>query len=206
MAKSILCIASIALLATTVSCSTAPRVPPPIVEDGILFVTDGLSPKWEELTHKLIPVQINKMAKAQNRISKNARTELIVSESGAKPKYRLVLKFFSQDKEVTGSKSSGSAGGGAYGGAVIVGGSSKTKIKSQYTIEAEANLIDQSGKNVWRWAGYSEDENADDAVKQLGEKIAIDLGKRGFLDLSRYTISPRDENRKSYFPPPQAVP
>lgn len=159
--------------------SGQPKVAEPTIEPVILFSAEGLSPKWDELTREIIPKRINRRAK----------TKLVAYEDIAAPKYKLVLRFVNREKEIVGSKGTGAAMAGPVtpSGPQMLGvAGSKSKIKTKTTVEAEASMRDPKGQIVWKWVGYGEDEDENNAVEQLGDKMGADLAKRGFLDLSRY--------------------
>lgn len=156
--------------------SQQPKVAYLEIEPAILFVAEGLSPKWNELTREIIPKRVNRVANAN----------LVSYQSITAPKYKLVLRFVNADKEITGTTSRGIGVVGPLGSGLLGVGGSKSKVKTLTTLEAEASLIDQKGQSVWKWVGYGEDKDADDAVEQLGDKMGADLAKRGFLDISQY--------------------
>lgn len=155
---------------TGIACLLGCAAKPPFqnVPPTILFVPDNLSPKWHVMTKSIVPKRINRMA----------NSSVVASESKSATDYKLVLRFVRADKEITGS-SFGGIGSVSPIGVGAIGGQSKNR--HQFTIEAEAELIDRQGKSVWKWVGYGEDKDADEAIEEIADDIASDLAKNGFL-------------------------
>lgn len=112
-----------------------------------------MSPKWNELSRKIIP----------RRINKKARFNIVDNDPKKHTKYRLTIRYVNAAKDVTGSDSRGSAVGGGFG-VVGVSGRSRTKIKTTTTIEAVVVLTGVDDKQLWSWSGFSEEEKDADAV------------------------------------------
>lgn len=150
------------------------------IDSAIVFSVAGVSPKWDELSRKIIP----------RRINKKARFNIVDNDPKKHPKYRLTVHYVNTAKDVTGSDSKGGAVGGGYGGVVGVSGRSRTKIKTMTTIEAVAVLTGVDDKQLWSWSGFSEDEKDADAVEKIGDKIADELSKAGYLDGRKFVSGP----------------
>jgi len=41
-------------------------------------------------------------------------------------------------------------------------------------------------KQLWSWSGFSEEEKDADAVEKIGDKIANELSKAGYLDGKKF--------------------
>lgn len=146
------------------------------IDSSIVFHGVDMTPKWEELSRTLIPRQINRKAEAT-----------IVDNNPKKHrKYKLTVRFLNTTKDITGSDSRGGGVAGASGNIALASGRSRTKIKTITTIEAIATLAGSEGKTLWKWSGYSEDEDDDDAVEKIGDKMADELSEAGYLDAKRY--------------------
>jgi len=123
------------------------------IDSAIVFSVADMSPKWNELSRKIIP----------RRINKKARFNIVDNDPKKHTKYRLTIRYVNAAKDVTGSDSRGSAVGGGFG-VVGVSGRSRTKIKTTTTIEAVVVLTGVDDKQLWSWSGFSEEEKDADAV------------------------------------------
>lgn len=145
------------------------------IDSAIVFSVADMSPKWNELSRKIIP----------RRINKKARFNIVDNDPKKHTKYRLTIRYVNAAKDVTGSDSRGSAVGGGFG-VVGVSGRSRTKIKTTTTIEAVVVLTGVDDKQLWSWSGFSEEEKDADAVEKIGDKIANELSKAGYLDGKKF--------------------
>ena len=147
------------------------------IDSAIVFSVADMSPKWNELSRKIIPRCINK----------KARFNIVDNDPKKHTKYRLTVRYVNAAKDVTGSDSKGRAvGSGVFG----VRERSRTKIKTMTTIEAVAVLTGVDDKQLWSWSGFSEGEKDADAVEKIGDKIAGELSKAGYLDGKKFVSGP----------------
>lgn len=162
--------------------SCAPKILPEYagIKPVIAIGPEGMSAKWHELARVYIPMQINR----------DVRANLVSYDETSTARFRMVFRITNLDKEVTGVKSTGIGAVGVTGsqgmGAGIAAGTSKSQIQSTNTIEAEAVLYDLQGKQICKWFGYGENENAVNTMKIIGHKIGQELVKCGVLNPAQY--------------------